>query len=130
MSDTTERLSDRRHHRVGDRLTDEQVQAIIDWPVPLGRMSAPALAREVQDFRRLAALCAEHGGIERVVAMGLAVAGMADDNEPDTVDAYAEGLRALHEAENDPDQDGAYFCRACDHPYPCPTIRMIDEAGL
>jgi hypothetical protein len=85
MSDTTERLSDRRHHRVGDRLTDEQVQAIIDWPVPLGRMSAPALAREVQDFRRLAALCAEHGGIERVVAMGLAVAALRPDFDDDLV---------------------------------------------
>lgn len=38
-----------------DRLTDEQVQGIIDWPVPLGRMSAPILAREVRASRKLIA---------------------------------------------------------------------------
>lgn len=38
-----------------DRLTDEQVQGIIDWPVPLGRMSAPVLALEVQASRKLIA---------------------------------------------------------------------------
>lgn len=43
-------------------------------------------------------------------------------------------LRALHVAEVDDDDEsptqGETFCVNCEHENPCPTIRMIDEAGL
>jgi len=39
-------------------------------------------------------------------------------------------LRALHVANPDPDQADAMFCDACDHPAPCPTLRLIEAAGL
>ena len=66
MSDTNERLSD-------VVVTDTALIGYEDVSLE----DVQSLAREAQDFRRLAALCAEHGGIERVVAMGLAVAAQA-----------------------------------------------------
>lgn len=34
-------------------------------------------------------------------------------------------LLALHGGSADPDQDGL-FCDACDHPSPCPTVRLLE----
>ena len=36
-------------------------------------------------------------------------------------------LLALHHPEPDPDQDNAPFCDACDHPAPCPTVRLLES---
>lgn len=67
MSDTTERLGDVEV----EKLAADYALMNETW----ADKDVVALAREVQDFRKLAALCGEHGGIERVVAMGLAAFG-------------------------------------------------------
>ncbi len=69
MSDATERLNDAE---VEEAARAGQIAGEMPW------FMVQALAQEALDFRRLAALCAEHGGIERVVAMGLAVAAEAE----------------------------------------------------
>ena len=87
---------------MSDRPTDEQIQAIIDWPVPLGRMTAPLLAREVLASRKL-------------------IADLRADHQPvlfaPTISHSAVGCTCgwgIHDGDQ----------------YPCPTIRAIDEAGL
>lgn len=99
---------------MSDQLTDEQVAWHVkyhnaDW-------ARHNLACEVQAFRRDEPL---------VIAMGQRI---------DRFEKLIADLRELHAPELDEADGLSVWCAECDpdciDTYPCPTIRLIEEAGI
>lgn len=104
------------------RLSDRTVELMARTPEDCDDNSdliAYHLAVEVQDFRRLAAACAEHGGIERVVAMGLAAPALLTAARALANASEAEMIRLT--ALTNP--DGDFRCPAD----PCPYCTAMDD---